>query len=40
MFCIDMIWYLWIGYVIGIMYIYLTDNKMLYLIYSELSWNH
>ncbi len=27
MFCIGMICYLWIGYVIGIIHIYLTDNK-------------
>ncbi len=35
MFCIDMISYLWIGYVIGIMHIYLTDNKI-YLIFDKI----
>ncbi len=32
MFCIDMIWYLWIGFVIGMMHIYQIDNKLLQLI--------
>ncbi len=32
MFCIDMIWYLRIGYLIGMMHIYQIDNKLLQLI--------
>ncbi len=39
MFCIDMTWYLWIGYAIGMIQFYLTNNKLLYLIYSDLFWN-
>ncbi len=38
MFC--MIWYLWIGCIIGIIHIYLTDNKLLHLIlfWLTLKW--
>ncbi len=40
MFCIDMIWHLWIGYAIGIIHIYLIDNKILYLTYSDFFRNN
>ncbi len=42
MLCIFYFWidFLLFSYAIGMTRFYLTNNKLLYLIYSKLSWNH